>query len=98
MMAHSAMWRDAVLLLALAPLVYYVLATLAALRFFGRARARHLPNYTPPVSVLKPVRGGDFGSHENFARFCPREYPEDENLCAVDDKMHPPVPVLLRIL
>ncbi len=98
MMAHSAMWRDAVLLLALAPLVYYVLATLAALRFFGRARARQLPNYTPPVSVLKTVRGVDFGSHENFASFCRQEYPEYEILFAVNDDGDPAVPVIRRII
>jgi len=98
MMAHSAMWRDAVLLLALAPLVYYVLATLAALRFFGRARARQLPNYTPPVSVLKTVRGIDFGSHENFASFCRQEYPEYEILFAVNDDGDPAVPVIRRII
>jgi ceramide glucosyltransferase len=98
MMAHSAMWRDAVLLLALAPLVYYVLATLAALRFFGRARARQLPNYTPPVSVLKTVRGVDFGSHENFASFCRQEYPDYEILFAVNDEGDPAVPVIRRII
>src|SRR6266852_97333 len=98
MIAYSASWRDAVLLLALAPLVYYVLATLAALRFFGRERARQLPNYTPPVSVLKPVRGVDFGSHENFASFCRQEYPDYEILFAVNDDGDPAVPVIRRII
>src|SRR6266851_7681340 len=98
MMAHSAMWRDAVLLLALAPLVYYVLATLAALRFFGRARARQLPNYTPPVSVLKTVRGVDFGSYKNFESFCRQEYPDYEILFAVNDEGDPAVPVIRRII
>ena len=97
-MAHSAMWRDAVLLLALAPLVYYVLATLAALRFFGRARARQLPNYTPPVSVLKTVRGVDFGSYKNFESFCRQEYPDYEILFAVSDEGDPAVPVIRRII
>src|SRR5712664_1281280 len=97
MMAHSAMWRDAVLLLALAPLVYYALATLAALRFFARERARQLPNYTPPVSVLKPVRGIDFASHENFASFCRQEYPDYEILFAVNDDADPAVPEIRRI-
>jgi ceramide glucosyltransferase len=98
MMAHSAMWRDAVLLLALAPLIYYVLATLAALRFFGRERSRPLPNYTPPVSVLKPVRGVDFGSHENFASFCRQEYPDYEILFAVNDDGDAAVPIIQRII
>ncbi len=97
-MAHSAMWRDAVLLLALAPLVYYALATLATLRFFGRERARQLPNYTPPVSVLKPVLGVDFGSHENFASFCRQEYTNYEILFAVNNDGDPAVPVIRRII
>src|SRR5882672_8949078 len=98
MMAHSAMWRDAVLLLALAPLLYYALATLAALRFFGQERARQLPNYAPPVSVLKPVRGVDFQSYENFASFCRQEYPDYEILFAVNDDADPAVPAIRRII
>ena len=98
MMAHSAMWRDAVLLLALVPLVYYVLATLAARLFFGRQRARQLTNYTPPVSVLKPVRGVDFESYENFASFCRQEYPDYEILFAVNDEGDPAIPVIRRII
>src|SRR5260370_437674 len=83
MIVHSAIWRYAVLVLAATPLVYYALATLAALRFFNRARARVLPSYTPPVSVLKPVRGVDFGSYESFASFCRQDYPDYEILFAV---------------
>src|SRR6202521_1195415 len=98
MMAHSAMWRDAVLLLALAPLGYFVLAALAALRLFGRERARQLPNYTPPVSVLKPVLGVDFGSYENFASFCRQKYPDYEILFAVNDDGDPAVPMIRRII
>src|SRR5258708_13185586 len=98
MIPHSAMWRDAVLLLALAPLGYYVLAVLAALRFFRRERARQLPNYTPPVSLLKPVLGVDFGSHENFASFCRQEYQDYEVLFAVLDDKDAAVPMGRQIM
>src|SRR6266851_3708214 len=98
MMAHYAMWRDAVLLLAAAPLVYYAFATAAALRFFRLERARVLPNYTPSVSMLKPVRGVDFGSYENFESFCRQEYPDYEVLFAVNDDGDPAVPVIRRII
>ena len=94
----SAGWRYAVLLLAAAPLVYYALATLAALGFFKRARMRVLPDYTPPVSMLKPVRGVDFGSYENFASFCLQEYPDYEILFAVNDDVDPAVPLIRRII
>lgn len=98
MMSHSAMWRDAVLLLAAAPLVYYALSTVAALRFFRRERARQFPDYTPPVSLLKPVRGVDFGSYENFASFCLQDYPDYEILFAVNDERDSVVPVIQRII
>lgn len=98
MMLHSAMWRDGVLLLAAGPLVYYVLATLAAWRFFKRERARVLPDYTPSVSVLKPLRGVDFGSYENFASFCRQDYPDYEILFAVNDDADPALPVIRRII
>jgi len=98
MTIHPGAWRDAVLLLAAAPLVYYMLATVAALRFFRRERARKLPNYTPPVSLLKPVRGLDFGTYENFASFCRLDYPEYEILFAVNDECDPAVPVIEQVM
>src|SRR6266478_6063736 len=98
-MSHVlAAWRGAVLLLAAAPMVYYALATLAALSFFRRERARVLPDYTPSVSVLKPVRGLDFGSYENFASFCRQEYRDYEILFAVNDETDPAVPLIRQIM
>ncbi len=98
MRAHFEVWRDAVLVLAAAPLVYYALATLAAFRFFKRERARAIPNYRPAVSVLKPVRGVDFGSCENFASFCRQDYRDYEILFAVNDDADPAVPVIRQII
>jgi len=90
-------WRLAVLLVAAAPLAYYVTAILAALRFFPRERARVLPNYAPPVSLLKPVRGVDFGSFENFSSFCHQDYPDYEILFAVNEESDPAVPLIRRL-
>src|SRR5438552_10772661 len=97
MMPHSTLWRDALLLLAVAPLIYYALATLAALRFFKRERTRVLPNYAPPVSLLKPVRGVDFGSYENFASFCRQDYPDYEILFAVIEESDLAVPLIRQL-
>jgi len=98
MMPLSAMWRDALLILAATPLVYYALAILVAVQFFRKQRARPLPEYAPPVSLLKPVRGVDFGSYENFASFCQQDYPEYEILFAVNDDQDPAVPLIQRIV
>jgi ceramide glucosyltransferase len=85
-------------MIAAAPLAYYVTATLAALRFFGRERARALPVYTPPVSLLKPVKGVDFGSYENFSSFCRQDYPDYEILFAVNDDADPAIPLIRRLM
>jgi len=90
--------RYAALLLAAAPLGYYAAATLAALRFFRRERAKKIPEFTPPASLLKPVRGVDFGSYENFASFCRQAYPEYEVLFVVNDDADPAVPLIQQLI
>lgn len=98
MIWHYPVWRDALLLLAAFPSVYYLLAILAALRFFGPQRGQTSAEYNPPASLLKPVRGVDFGSYENFASFCKQDYPEYEILFAVNDESDPAVPVIRQII
>lgn len=94
---HSG-WRDAVLLLAAAPLAYYIAATFAAGRFFRRERVRKIRNYTPSVSLLKAVRGTDFASYENYTSFCLQDYPDYEILFAVNDAADPAVPLIHRLI
>ena len=94
MISHYGLWREVLLLVAAAPLVYYILASLAAFRFFWQNREQTHADYAPPVSLLKPVRGVDFGSYENFASFCKQDYPEYEILFAVNDESDPAVPLI----
>jgi ceramide glucosyltransferase len=94
---HSG-WRDAVLLLAAAPLAYYIAATFAAWRFFRRERKNKLRSYAPSVSLLKPVRGVDFASYENYSSFCRLDYPDYEILFAVNDAADPAVPLIHRLI
>jgi ceramide glucosyltransferase len=91
-------WRFFVLVLGAVPLLYYIAATFAAFNFFHRERARALPSYTPAISLLKPVRGVDFGSYENFASFCTQDYPEYELLFGVGDATDPAIPLIERII
>jgi ceramide glucosyltransferase len=91
-------WRILVLVLSAAPLVYYVAAAFAAWRFFRREPGRVLGGFSPPVSLLKPVRGVDFGSYENFASFCRQDYPEYEILFGVNDGADPAVALIQRLM
>jgi len=90
--------RALILLLAVAPLAFYAIAILAAVRFFHRERGRSLPDFTPPVSILKPVHGIDFGTYENFASFCRQEYHEYEILFCVNEMSDPAVAVIQRVI
>ena len=97
-MSELSIWRTCVLVMAAAPLVYYLVAIFAAVRFFRGERARRLPEFTPPVSLLKPVHGVDFASRINFESFCGQNYPKYEILFCVNDFEDPAVPLLRQAI
>jgi ceramide glucosyltransferase len=67
--------------LAAVPFIYYLIVLFSSWRFFRRPRAPY--GATPPVSILKPIRGLDPGAYENFASLCRQDYLEYELLfCA----------------
>jgi len=86
------------LLAALAPLAYYAVAIFAAIRFFHRERGKRMAEFRPPVSVLKPVHGVDFGSRENFASFCRQNYEDYEILFCVDEMSDAAVPIIRQVM
>jgi ceramide glucosyltransferase len=98
MIGDLSIWRAGLLVLAAAPLVYYLVAIVAALRFFGGKKARRLGEFAPPVSLLKPVHGVDFASRTNFESFCRQAYPEYEILFCVNDMEDPAVPLIRQAI
>jgi ceramide glucosyltransferase len=93
--------RDALLALAVAPFIYYLIAILAAARFFraGPIDSQYLAlDFTPPVSILKPIHGLDRETYENYASFCNQEYPEFEILFCVGDERDPAVSVIEKLI
>jgi len=103
--------RDALLALAAAPVIYYLIATIAAGEFFRARPARSSiqpadlssasqasSDFFPPVSILKPIRGLDRETYENFSSFCQQDYPELEILFCVSDEADPAVPVIQRAI
>jgi ceramide glucosyltransferase len=86
------------LVVAAIPFIYYGIAIYSCLRFFGRPanRTGALPGFTPPVSILKPIRGLDPDAYENFASFCRQDYPEYEVVFCADEN-DPALPALERL-
>ncbi len=93
------MTKYALLVVAGAPFVYYVLALFSSWRYFlsDENAVNEHSDYTPPVSVIKPVRGLDPDAYENFASFCRQDYPDYEILFCVGDASDPVVPVIEKL-
>ena len=89
--------RWGILAAAILPALGYLLVIVAAFLFYRRQRAAAL-DFTPPISVLKPVHGLEQDAYENFASFCRQDYPQYEILFAVTDERDSATPVIRRII
>jgi ceramide glucosyltransferase len=87
-----------VLAVAAIPFIYYLLVLFCTADYFRTARreARANADFTPPVSILKPVKRLDIDAYENYASFCRLDYPEYEIVFCVDAD-DPSLPVIEKV-
>jgi len=86
------------LLISVCPFIYLLIALYSAWDFFGNSRqSAPSPAFTPPVSILKPVRGVDPDAYENFASFCRQDYPEYEMVFCIGAHDDPVFPVIEKL-
>jgi ceramide glucosyltransferase len=75
--------RAVFLAIAAIPFIYYLIAIYSAWRYFRQPPAPDA-DFTPPVSILKPIRGLDPEAYENLASFCVQDYPDYEIVFCID--------------
>jgi ceramide glucosyltransferase len=87
------------LVLALLPFVYYSLCLFCVITHFRSVRKAFAGKmlFTPPASIVKPVRGLDHEAYENFSSFCRLDYPVYEVVFAVSDANDPVIPVIEKL-
>ena len=92
--------RHAVLGIATIPFIYYLIVLFSSWRFFQTSSKPSESNtdFTPPVSILKPVRGLDPDAYDNFASFCRQDYPEYEIVFCVGDASDPVLPAIEKLV
>jgi len=89
---------DVILLVATFPLFYYAISIFSSWRFFRHRRILPAVPFTPPVSNIKPIRGFDPDSYENFASLCRQDYPRFELLFCVGSQDDSAVPVIQKLI
>jgi ceramide glucosyltransferase len=98
MIGDLSIWRAGLLVLAAAPLAYYLVAIFAAVRFYRARAAGPGAEFAPPVSLLKPVHGVDFASRTNWESFCRQDYADYEILFCVNNLEDPAVPLIQQAI
>ncbi len=89
---------ETVLVIAIGVSMAYGVAALVAVARLTRLRPKRPDDFTPPVTVLKPVKGLDPGQLENFRSFFRQDYPSYQILFGVADPKDPAVPVIQQVL
>lgn len=83
MLTQSAYWL--MVMLVMASTIYHLLCLFSAARFFRTSTNQRVLSFTPPVTVLKPLRGNEEWMYETIASFCEQDYPDYEIIFGVLD-------------
>src|SRR5216684_391031 len=84
-------------ILALCGMGFYTLCLLAARKFLRDSR-KPQPTFTPPVSILKPLRGVDPQMYESFRSHCVQDYPEYEIVFGVGEPDDPAAEAVQKLI
>jgi ceramide glucosyltransferase len=79
----------------LPPLAYGLISLFCARAFFNREKT--VSDHTPPITIIKPVKGVDAESYENFASYCRQDYPRVQIIFALASPADPAIQLIEKL-
>ncbi len=83
-------------LLWLASLAFYAISTYCLASFYRRKTKPS--NHTPPLTVLKPLKGKDENTYDNLKSFLVQDYPRFQVIFGVADENDPVIETVRRLM
>jgi ceramide glucosyltransferase len=77
---------------------YWCFSLWCAAQALSSKQTRSPRNFTPPVSILKPLCGVEPQAYENLRSHCIQDYPSYEIIFGVRDPNDPIVPIVRRLM
>ncbi len=86
-----------IVMLVTASAVYQLLCLYSAALFFGLSSQSQPSGFSPPVTVLKPLRGKEEWMYQTISSFCEQDYPDYEIIFGVLDPQDPAIGLVERL-
>lgn len=93
----NGIFEIAAVLGTLGSLVFYAISACGIVSFLRARRWEQPSSFTPPVSILKPLKGIDPAMWESFCSHCEQDYPEYQLVFGVSDAADPAIELVHRL-
>lgn len=93
----SSIASSLVLVLTASSIAYYV-AAIAAARNFSQKRRHQDEEFSPPVTIIKPLHGVDNNTYKALNSFCQQKYPRFEIIFAVSNELDPAINIVHQLI
>ncbi|PZV23132.1 MAG: glycosyl transferase [Snowella sp.] len=83
-------------ILSIGSIVYYLYSLYATVVFFKQKQEID-PDFSPPLTILKPLCGLDWESYTALTSFCQQDYPLYQIIFSVQDSQDPSIGIVQKI-
>jgi len=88
----------ALALLALCGLAFYAIALVSARHFLRTLKRKPTSSVSPPMSILKPLKGADSETYAALRSHCVQDYAQYEILFGVNDEHDDAIPIVQSLI